>query len=146
MNIEQILNMPVGQKFGGFDVVIKTAKKRWELDGAWMQQIIITDETGDALADVNIKKNIPLRRGSSLYIIVGEVQQGVTEVGSVSQKKIYIDQFTLPSQIGEPAIEYNMTDKITRSKIKCWLVAATLQAGNCVDKQIIDGLVDYVME
>jgi hypothetical protein len=149
MNIKEVLEMPIGQKFGGFDVVIKTCKKKWELKGVWTQQAILFDNTGDILADVNIGKNIPLNRGSVLHITVGEVQQGVIEVGDNSIKKIYIDQFVLPATIGEPAEAMEFfydANQVVRSKVKCWLVSAVLQAGGEVDKDKIDELVDYVME
>ena len=148
MNIAQILEMPIGQKFGGFDIAIKTCKKKWEANGKWTQQIVMSDETGDAIADVNIERNIPLQRGSVLHITIGVIQASVAEVGKVGEKRIYIDQFVLPSVIGEPEIEYSMTDKITRSKIKCWLVSACLQndSKQMIDRPKIDGLVDYIIK
>ena len=148
MNISDIIKIPVGGKFGGLDVVMKTCKKRWKVGSKWMQQVVLSDETGDTLADINVVKNIPLQRGSVLHIVVGMIQAGVAEVGKPTDNRIYIDQFELPSTIGEPEINYSMTDKITRSKIKCWLVSACLQGdpSQLVDRCKIDGLVNYIME
>ncbi len=142
MNISDVLKMPIGQKFGGFDVVIKTTKKKWQVKNEWMHQVVLSDESGDVLADVNIEKNIPLQRNAPLHIVVGIVQSG----GDID-KKLYIDQFALPADIGEP-VEFNQTDKITRSKIKCWLVSACIQSDSIleINKDRINELVDFIME
>lgn len=142
MDIKQVLAMPVGQKFGGFDVVIKTCKKKWqEASGtySWMQQVIISDKSGDALADVNIVKNISLQRGSVLHITVAEIQQGVPEVSKVLFKKIYIDQFVLPTDIGEPPLQYDIDGPagIVDGKIRHGLTCAYIQAGKTPDKSEI---------
>ena len=147
MTVKQILDMPIGQKFGGTDVAIKTCKKTWQVGDVWMQQVVISDETGDALVDVKIGEYIPLQRGSVLHITVGIIQPGVVEKGDNSIKKIYIDQFMLPISGSEPDIEFGEVDKIVRSKIKCWLVSARLQrTDDPIDKKYINSLVDYVME
>ncbi len=138
--------MPIGQKFGGFDVVIKTCKKKWELKGKWVQQIVILAVTCVVLADVNIQISVTLHSGTVLHMTVGIVQE-VVETG----KKIYIDQFTLPSDIGEPEQQfttplYGTTDNIIRGKIRCWLVASYIQAKRHIDKAEIEELVDYVID
>ena len=145
MSIKQVLEMPIGSKFGGFDVVIKTCKKKWMVKDKWVQQVILSDDSGDILAEVNTTKKYSLNRNLVLHITVGIVQAGVPEVGKEGFKKIYIDQFTSPA-ISEPELDYSMGDKITRSKIKCWLVSAKLQANQPVDKTEINDYVDYIME
>ena len=124
--------MPVGQKLGGFDLTIKTAKKKWQIiyppkdaiDNFWMQQALLTDETGDILADVKLKGNIPLQRTQQLHVTVAEIQQGETGV------KLYVDQYEIPTLTEPPFVpDFTEADKIVRSKIKCWLVAGMFQSG-----------------
>ena len=83
--------------------------------GKWQHQVSISDSSGDALADVNVGTYKPLQRGVALHITVGIVQAGVPEKvkGETKPdfKKIYIDQFTIPSDIGEPDRGYNYSSE-----------------------------------
>ena len=130
MNVKQLLEMPVGEKVGGFDLAIKTAKKKWETKEGWMHQVTLMDKTGEILADVNIGKNIPLIAGRQIHITVCEIQD--SEHMNNPCKKLYIDQFTQPTQIGEPPIDFEHGDstKTIRSKILC-LQSAGMFDGNC---------------
>ncbi len=142
MTIKQILDAEVGQKFGGIDVVIKTCKKLWQdTNCQWIQQVVLFDKTSDALADVKIGVYEPLQRNSIIHIIVAEVQEGVLETGSKTNKKIYIDQFSqLTDSITEPELGNisEIADKIVRSKIRCLLVAADRRERIEIDKDKID--------
>lgn len=150
MNIAQIQKMPVGEKFGSFRTVVKTTKKKWQQDGGWIHQVVLSDNTGDILADVNIGDNKPLVRAQEVWAIVAEIQ--ATEKGT----KLYIDQFQFLDQT-EPdfPLDYTAADmqKVVRGKIKCLLVAAYLQSGVGVDeaeafsegpqiKRIIDKIIE----
>ncbi len=151
MNIKDILAMPIDQKFGSVDVVVKTCKKMWQVNENWIHQVVITDKSGDALADVNVGKNIPLRRGWPIHITVGIIQTGVKEVSKDSSKKVYIDQFVLPAGMTEPEEDLNLSlyDKTVRSKVKCWIVSACLQGSGFdveYDKSKIDKIIDYIIE
>ncbi len=137
ITIAQIKKMPVGTKLAGFAncFTIKTAKKSWPVGDEWMHQVLLTDKTGDMLADVNIGKYIPLIGGSEIRIIVAEVQE--TEVRNVPTLKLYVDQFELPVCIGDsPMEDIDYYLKTVRSKVKCLLVAAYTGAGNDIDKQL----------
>jgi len=153
MTIDQILKMPIGQKFGGFDLTIKTAKKKWQVNKTWMHQVCLMDETGEMLADVNIGQYIPLHRGTRIHIIVAEVQDN--EKG----KKLYIDQFdrltmTVPeyeAQIGSAEDDW---DKVNRGKVRHGLICALIRSGQIKEEDIplgsgakmkIEALVDYIM-
>ena len=143
MNIKQVLDMPVGQKFGGFDVTIKTCKKRWQVKEKWVQQIVITDTSGDAIADVNVIRNSPLQRGSALHITVGIVQAGETG------KKLYIDQFVFPDIVSEPTqigydFDVDAFDRQIDGKIRHGLVCSYIRSGNFVDKDEIRKLVKFI--
>lgn len=148
--IEQIKEMPIGTRFGGFTKTIKTAKKKWQVDGKWIHQVQLMDKTGDMLADVNIGKYEPLIGGQEIRIIVAEVQE--TEVRNVPTLKLYVDQFSMPT-ITEPPDVMNLSNgepaRVIRGKIKTWLAAGCLQSGTPpreVDRDGIDSLVDWIME
>jgi len=147
--------MPVGERLGEFSLAIKTAKKKWQVNGKWIQQVLLMDKTGDILADVNIVKYIPLIAGQEIRIIVAEVQS--TEIRNVPALKLYIDQFEIPATIGEPD---NIPDlsgldssNVIRGKIKCWLVAAKVETG-VPEKEILKfaqsdalkAIIDSIME
>ena len=126
MQIKEILECMPGTQFTDGDTfTIKTAKKKWETTSGWMQQVLLTDKTGDILADVNIGSNIPLQRNQQISLIAAEIQP--SEDGA----KLYIDIFELVTQIGEPPMTYSTGEptRIVRGKIKCWLVAGKVQAG-----------------
>lgn len=152
MTIQELLKMPIGAKIGGgFPQCIKTFKKIWQTEDGWFQQVILMDKTGEMPADVNLgKQNISLRsKGNLINITVAQIQEA--EYLGKDRKKLYIDQFTVPSTT-EPPDVMNFTDgseKIVRGKIKTWLVAARLQSGtkpNFVEKDDIEDLVDWIMQ
>ena len=146
MTIKQLLAMPIGEKVGGFDLTIKTAKKKWQIGSKWMHQVLAMDETGEMLVDVNIAKNIPLQRAQTFWVIVSEIQD------SEQGKKLYVDQFQLAT-VTEPdnVMDFGLaeSERVIKSKVKCWLVAGCLQGGllpTHIDKNEIDELVYYVMK
>lgn len=146
MNIQQLKEMPAGTRVGGFSLTIKTAKKKWQVDGKWIHQVLVMDNTGEMLADVNIVKNIPLQRAQTFRVIVSEIQ--AAEQGT----KLCVDQFQLDT-ITEPdnIIDFvaGESDRTIKGKIKTWLVAACLQSGTPptkIDRIGVDDLVDYVMK
>ena len=138
LNIAKVLEMPIAERFGGIDVIVKTCKKKWGEEGKVVQQAIVTDSSGDALADINLGKYIYLR-GATLRIIVGIVQIGVLESGKASSKKLLIDEWSVQSDVGEPAQDHRNLeaegtdwDKIARSKVKCKLIEAGIRAGQII--------------
>ncbi len=154
MEISSLLEMPVDYRTGGFALTAKTIKKRWQTDidksnSPWIHQVLLTDLTGDILADIVRNSNIPFNRGSSIWIIVCEIQP--TDTG----KKLFIHEWRQESvtEPDEPNWNVNEADKIVRSKVRCWLVASGIQAGQievgdgvsaCKDE--IDKLVDYIVK
>jgi len=161
MNIAQLKEMPTGSKTGGgFKMAVKTIKKAWQVGEKWMQQIVLMDETGEMLADVNLGKNCTNLRGKigkEIKVIVCEVQD--SEHMGKPCKKLYIDQWDIDVWQGDPADlldpqakewEAKREDEI-RSKIRCWLVAAVLQQGGREIKdtkkfkKYINGFVEFVL-
>jgi len=154
MTIEQILQMPIGEKLGGFDVFIKTYKKNWQSGKDWYQQVIIMDATGEMPADIKVgSKYNPIRgRAQKLRVIVGIIQEA--EYLGKDRKKLYIDQWkihtiTTTEYEAEMGSVENDWDKVNRGKVRCWLVAAYIQSGKTIgkmDKDTINFLVDFVMD
>jgi hypothetical protein len=149
--IKQLLAMPLGYKTGGFAKTIKTAKKKWQVNGKWVHQVLLTDETGDMLADVNIGGYVPLIAGQEIRVVVCEIQATETGPFASGKTKLYVDQFVRPT-VTEPPDVMDFAEesaKIIRGKIKTWLVAGCLQSGTPpkeVDRAGIESLVDWVME
>lgn len=142
-NIKQILDMPIGQRLGGFVLTIKTAKKTWQINDVWYHQVLVMDETGEMWADFKIGTYKPLHRGSAYRVIVAEVQHEEKH-----GKKLFVDQFAPIVDIGEPSEPFYQgeSERVVRSKIKCLLVAAYIQAGARIDETEINGLVEYIIK
>lgn len=109
MNIKQLLEMPVGQRTGGFLLTVKHAKKAWEITKLghkepgriWHQSAIFTDETGDMIGQVKIQSpehgnHKPLAVGMIIRVIVGEIQRAYDSQGPAPEpdKKLYVDQYS----------------------------------------------------
>jgi hypothetical protein len=144
MDIKQILDMPIGQKLGGCVLTTKTAGKKWSVGDDWFQKVVFMDKTGEIPADVIIGTNgyVPLQRGAEYRIIVAEIH--AAEKGT----KLFVHEHAPKDYIGEPpqAPDMNEADRIVRSKIKCWLVAACLQGNQPIETKMIDDLVDYIIK
>ncbi len=161
MNIKQLLEMPNGYRVGGFDLAIKTAKKKMQLPGekhqkegtGWIHKVVLMDMTGEIWADVNIGKNIPLIAGRSIHITICEVQD--SEHLNKPCKKLLVSQFTQPTQIGEPEMDFKYGDsvKTIRSKILCLHSVAKTRRGASISEILeylnnpkLVKIVDKIME
>lgn len=111
--IKQILDWPLGYKSGGFFLTVKNVKKFWEIpqsDGAFVghkgegrimaNQAVLTDLTGDLLADIKISSpehgnHNSLKAGQAIRIITCEVQAAYPQKGKdpPKGKKLYVDQY-----------------------------------------------------
>lgn len=111
--IKQILEWPVGYKSGGFVLTVKTVKKHWEVpqedgclvghkddDRILVKQAVLTDGTGDLLADIKIcspehGNHLHLAVGHLIRVITCEVQTAYDGKGKdpTPNKKLYIDQY-----------------------------------------------------
>ncbi len=139
-NIKQLLSMPIGQRWGGDDFTIKIAgKKVQEVNKEWTQHIVLSDKTGEIDVDVNIRRNIPLIKGGRIHIVVSEIQSATNKIG----KKLYVDQFTQPTQtVDEYQSKQDEIDKETKliveSKVRCWLVSASIQGKDLTKAEILE--------
>ncbi len=134
MEIKQLLEMPIDYRTGGFALTCKTIKKRWQIDNLWVHQVVLTDTTGDILADIVRNSNIPFNRGSSIWIIACEIQP--TETG----KKLFVHEWKQES-ITEPPDRLSWAKEeemgIIAGKVRHGLVCAYLQSGTEPEKDEI---------
>ena len=149
ITVEQLLKMPVGEKVGGFELTVKTDKKKWQVGQNWIHQVTLTDTTGDILADVNLgPKYAPLQRSSSIRVIIGIIQAAEISNEKIKRTgiKLFVDQYTVPITIGEPPETMNFSNgepiKVVRGKIKCWLTAAKVQQNGATIEEV-DGFVHH---
>jgi hypothetical protein len=89
MTIEQLKQMKVGKegRTGGFQLVLKRARKLKELDKGYLQEVLFVDQTGEIDGEVLLEKRIPLTSGKKIHIVVCWLQDG--EKG----KRLYVDQW-----------------------------------------------------
>lgn len=155
--IALLKNMPTGTKAGGFEFAIKTKKKLFKIGDDWIHTLVLCDKTGDMLADVNIGKGYKPITTPTIHITVSEVQDA--ELNNKPVKKLYIDQFTVPTFIGEPpelsdnGFELPDWEKIAEGKIRHGLVNTLLRTGEIksikpteTQKIEIEKLIEYIVE
>lgn len=184
--IKQILEWPVGRKGGGFVLTVKIAKKFWEIpqaDGAivghhddrriLVQQAILTDGTGDLLAELLLcspehGNHRSVSVGSMVRVIVCEVQQAYDAKGKDPKpgKKLYIEQYEdfVMKHVGrgeqpwgpnDDALEWDEYRKNEiRGKVRHGVVCAVIRASELREgmpeptdsfKKDINAWVDFIM-
>lgn len=141
MKIEQIKIQPIGQRFNGGTLTIKTCKKTWQVDGIWYHQVVLMDETGEIPADVKIGKYNPLHSGSEIKTIIAQLRKA--EYLGKPRKILFIEQFSIPIQtVDEFQSKQDELDKevrlIVESKIRCWLVSASIQGREQTKAEILE--------
>ena len=177
MTIKQLLEMPIGQRTGGFLLTVKTAKKHWEVpnkEGQTVghkgqgrvlhQQAILTDETGEMIADIKIlspehgNQCDAIKVGAIIRVIVCEIQTAYDKIGASPEpnKKLYIDQFVayikdvvVPESYSSSfndEMQYGEPLHIVKSKVKMHVVCAILTAGNDPIESFVDEWVDKIVQ
>jgi hypothetical protein len=104
MNIAELLTKPVGFEYkdgAGFAVTVKTVKKSWpDALGDKIQQFLLTDATGEAIADVMLLKTDygpdHINRGSQLRITAFVLQP------TAGGARCFVTEYEQPVSIGEP--------------------------------------------
>ena len=132
MTIQQLLDMPIGEKTGGgFVLVAKKAGKTFGSASGLMQSITFTDASGDIAADVLLKGNSKIVRTEEIKIIVCKIQCTVGE-----GKKLYVDQWEKVTCTADELPERDPLrqngpnwDAISRGKVKCRLIEAAIKNG-----------------
>ena len=103
MTIKQLLETPLGEEHrtGGFQLTVKTARKNRKIDGKTVQQVVLSDSSGEMPGDIfmpNPKQRSYLPRTTVINVVVCWLQPG--ELGP----KLYVEQWFLPKgdQEGNP--------------------------------------------
>jgi len=159
MNIKQLLEMPVGQRTGGFLLTVKHAKKAIEITHLghkesgriWHQSTIFTDETGDMIGQVKTASpehgnHKPLAVGMLIRVVVGEIQTAYEGKGPNPEpdKKLFVDQYAeYVEQVPEKCVWGPETEEAlaweevnhrqVRGKCRTWYVSAIRQGGGLFD-------------
>ena len=121
LTIADLLKLPVGAKIrargAGLAFAIKTTKKHWALpDGQRIQQFLLTDATGDILADVKCDpKKYTDRDGveksgyddlagrNQIAVISGEIQATVKNIMTDAQPiKLFVEEYATYPASSEP--------------------------------------------
>jgi len=157
MTIKQLFEMPLGKenRTGGFNLIIKTARKILEHDGKYVQGVVFTDETGDIDGDVSLPRYIPLQRTQGIRITVCWLQP--TSDG----KKLYVEQWYPLTKVGEPdnfkfqpdwgpedseAMEWAAARREeVKGKCRHGVVCAILSTGADPDKDYVNKLVEFIV-
>lgn len=134
ITIQQLLEMPIGTKTGGgFIMTVKIAGKRVQVKDYWIQNVTLTDPTGDMLADIILHGNVPIVKGRELKIIVCVIQP-------ISDgKKLLVhewekitctaDEYEAKKQVARPQQIGPDWEAIGRGKVKCVLSEACIGRG-----------------
>lgn len=116
MKIVEILKLPVNRSVSGV-FAVKTCKKKWEDTDGWVHQVVLSDSTGDILADVHIVENRPIQRGTQLILLEAMTQQGVGGL------RLYIEKFkqetTTEPLEGSYLASFQSLQREVKSKVKC---------------------------
>ncbi len=148
--VEQIKAMSVGRDHrfgsGATTLAIKTKKRCWEIKpGKWIHTVLLSDETGDILADVNIGPYSPLT-SPDITLVVAWIKD--SDYLNKPIKMLYIDQFRINKQT-EPDFDADWKapdwDAINRGKVRHGVVCAFIRAGKDINKLTVDKLVEYIM-
>ncbi len=142
MTVKQLLAMEIGTKAGGgFALTIKTVKKRWKVANfSWVHQVLLTDLTGDILADVERPNNIPFIRDTELLVVVCEMQ--AAEAGG---HKLAVHEWRKNSDTEPRVWEAREPESVVRSKIRCKLVCAYLCSGTTADEEEVLFWEDFII-
>ncbi len=118
MNIAEILTLPTNANVTGV-FTVKTAKKLWEDSEGWMHQVLLTDSTGEMLADFHVGAYSPIQRGVQLELFEAMTQHGEKGI------RLYVEIW---GQLGEPISEppedsylsgFRMAQREIKNKIRC---------------------------
>ena len=117
MNIKDIIKLDVNKAVQG-TFTVKTAKKTWEDDEGWMHQVMLSDKTGEMLADVHTIVYQPVQRGQQINIIQAMTQPSPEGI------RLYIEEFAYTKTCTESPLWGEA--KIVHGKIKTHVGCAYL--------------------
>ena len=150
MTIKELLEMKLYEEAsGGFVLTVKHTHKITKVSGGYTQELTLTDDTGDILADMEMEAYSPFVRRQEIRIILCEIQP------STKDKKLFVKKWELVTYTADElpqrdTLRQNGPDweAIGRGKVKCVLTCAYIQAGSPIDdirREWIEKIADWVM-
>ena len=157
MTIKQLLDMPIGEKTGGFELTVKKyPSKMVEVGKKKIQPVTFIDETGEMIGDVLGAKFGAIHKGYKIHITVGIIQNG--EKG----KKLYVEQWWVPSmtadeyeakkakefrqQVFDPEEEYIVQSKVRMHVVCAWVRTQKIFNPDLEsDRKSVNRIVDFIM-
>ncbi len=119
MEIKDILELPTNTSVLGTFTVTKVKKSFLDIIGEYVCRVVLTDKTGDMLADFHTIVYSPLQNGMQV-----ELYQAMTQYAE-DGKKLYVESWNEAGEpISEPPEPMPHDERIIRSKIKCRLTEA----------------------
>ncbi len=120
MKISDILKLETNKAVQG-TFTVKTAKKIWQDSDGYVHQVLLTDPTGDMLADCFVGDFNKINRGMQIDLIQAMTQHGEAGI------RLYVQEWKYSGEaISEPPEQMSHDDRVVRSKIKCRLAEAYL--------------------
>ena len=111
--IEQLLQMPIGYKTGGFELTVKKfPSKMVTVDDNNIQPVTFIDKTGEMPGEIFKAKYGEIQKGYKVYITVGIIQNG--EYG----KKLFVDQYKIPTMTADEWEEMRLKDNALYNAIQ----------------------------
>ena len=158
--IKDILAMPVGQKTGGYELAITTAKKMTKVKSDWYQRVMFADGGDEILGNIKLHGNVRLIRNTPIRIIVG-----VRKMADVNNKDVpclYVDQWADASPVMSEPMDmmtdaeewYAARQEEIRGKCRYGVVCAILGEATDVQsmpepsllwKKFINNWVEFIM-
>ena len=153
-SILDILQMEVDQGTGGYELTIKTVKKRTQVDNLWFQEVTFTDGKHEILGDIKFTANVGLTRNAKIRIIVG--CRAERDKNNKSVPCLYVDQWADASPLmSEPGLTseaeewYAARQKEIEGKCRYGVVCAIIQSSgftpNAEQKEAVNKVVDFIM-
>lgn len=154
MTIQQLLELKLYEEAsGGFMLTVKHTHKITKVQGGFTQELTLTDDTGDILADMVMETYSPFVRRQEIRIITCEIQPATEGKKLLVKKweKITCTADELPiseDRIYRPQQSGPDWEAIGRGKVKHGLICAFIQSGRGIDNQLLQDvakLADWVM-
>ena len=122
MNIKDIIKLDVNKTVQG-TFTVKTAKKIWKDSDGYVHQVLLSDDTGDMLADCFVGDFTKIQRGTQIDLLEAMTQHGENGI------RLYVQMWEYSGEpISEPP-ELEIYDKVVRGKTNLGNIPLCLTKG-----------------
>jgi hypothetical protein len=125
--IDNLKKMNEGQRTGGFEVVVASTIKPDSTNRGHIFPFIFKDTTGEMVAAIYRKEWIPVKRGDTFHVTVGEIQAATGLKKSLGDMKLFLQQWEIAGAPSEPELApaYGASNSIG---IKCHIARKVIPA------------------